>query len=308
MEGINSMRLLISGGTGFVGQNVVPFLCKNHNVVLVVENYDIPILKTERYKNVTCVTINELDTRNFESFDACIHFASAGVKYGTATMKEMIDVNIVFSLKLMNFCIKNKTGLFINVGTCLEYKGNSNSLINESREFEPKTDYTSTKTAAYYILNQTAKRSNLPMITIRPFNLYGPYDSLTQLVPSIIIAGIKKQKVDLSPGEQIRDFLHVNDLSYAIECLLRNQKKLELYSSYNICSSKGISIKDLTFRICSLCNFDRSLYNFGGKPYRQNEDMFFVGDNSKISNHTGWKPRIRLDDVVFDLIDYYSKF
>lgn len=305
------LKVLVTGGTGFIGSNLINRLVDDGHEVyaLIRPNSSNGIKRLEKYKNIKMLyssVENLVKIEDLPRFDICFNLASYGVDYNNQNPYEMIDGNINFIINLIDFCNKNKTNLLVNTGSCFEYGINSNEKpLKETDALNPHSLYASAKVASVIMANTYAKMKSVKLITIRPFGVYGPNEGMHRLVPQVIDCILNNKKLDMTKGEQIRDYLFVNDLVDAY-IRLSTDSRTKIYEIYNVCSSEQISIRKLVKELCKIYDYDISNFNFGNIPYRENEVMYFVGDNSKIYNDISWKPKTKLVDGLRSTLEWYK--
>ena len=136
--------------------------------------------------------------------------------------------------------------------------------------------------------------------------MYGENDSITKFVP-FIIDKIKNEKlnVDMTLGEQKRDFIYVEDVTNAFKIILLNHSKLTNYQEFQVGSGKSYSIKYLAQLIKKLTKSKTKL-NFGSIPYRKGEIMESLCDNSKLIE-IGWTCNYKLNDGISKVINHSNK-
>ena len=219
------------------------------------------------------------------------------MEHGQEEMDGMLDGNLVFPLKLLEFCQKNKTKKFINTGSCSEYgKAKGNEKIKETGSIAPVSLYGAAKAANTILLRTYAQNRQIPFLTLRPFGTYGKYEAPYRLTGQLLRALREKVPLALTGGEQIRDYLYAGDVAVAFLAAL--EEELPLYQEYNVCSGQGICIRDFIMEFITVSGADSALFCFGKLPYRQNEWMYCVGDNSKLVKYSGWRPRTALQDGI----------
>lgn len=297
------LNVFVTGGTGFIGSNLIKgLLNRGANVyALIRPNSSIGLSKIQNLKGINYVVSTSRDLlKKIDSlprFDVCFHLASYGVDYRQNDYNLLINGNINFTMEILQFCKFNKTKVFINTGSCFEYGMNNKRLIKEDDALNPETIYSATKVSNEIIAKTFCKNNNIKLILVRPFGVFGPNEGMHRLVPQIMKAGIKNEPLKLTMGNQVRDYLYIDDLinAYIELALSDNIKSNEIY---NICSSKEITIRKFINKIIEVCNFNRKNYLFGEIPYRLNEDMYFVGDNSKLKKIIGWSPQFSIEDGI----------
>ncbi|CUU50240.1 NAD-dependent epimerase/dehydratase family protein [Clostridium beijerinckii] len=302
-------NVLVAGGTGFIGSNLVRRLI-NDGVNVYVLTRPNSTSEMERLNDVIGITyINSTmeELKNIKcipQFDVIFNLVAYGVNYDNQNINDMINTNINFVIKIIDFACQNKAKLLIHTGSCFEYGINKGEKLSEECNLDPQSLYASAKVSGTIIGNTYAKLKELNMITVRPFGVYGPGESYYRLLPQLIEASINGKKLPMTKGEQIRDYLYIDDLIDAYIKLGRC-RNIEPYSIVNICSSESISIKEFVYVFCDVSGCDKDIFNLGEIPYRDNEVMYFVGDNSKIKSLIDWTPHVSLEDGIRMSIEWH---
>lgn len=278
--------VLVTGAAGFIGLHLV-FELVNHGstVYALIENTD-EVGKNKLLNissDIIIVDSFEQMIKNPEDcpeFDCIFHLATVGVNPAFNNIERFCDVNIKMACQLINFAKSNKTKLLVNFGSCFEYGDHGNVLLTEDMDCRPESLYAISKNASTNLSICYAKRQGVNLITVRPFGVFGEGEGDARLVPSIIKSCLHNEVIKTTAGEQIRDFVNVKDVVKAVIAL--TEADYIPYEIYNICSDNPISVRDFIFEIVDTCNFDHSLIDFGGIPYRDNEAMVFAGSNKKL--------------------------
>ncbi len=296
-------NILVTGAAGFIGSKLVAELIKQeHKVYALIEKGDTASRKRLHSISSNIEIIDDLQymLRNataYPSFDKIFHLATVGVRPDFNDIDLICDVNIKMGCQLVNFAKDNKSGVFVNFGSCFEYGDHGDVLLTEDMACRPESLYAISKNASTNLITGYAKTQDVNMITVRPFGVFGEGEGPTRLAPSIIASCMKGEKVKTTPGEQIRDFVNVKDLVKAI--ILLSEAEYKPYEIYNVCSDNPVSVKDFIMEIVDVCGFDKSLIDFGSIPYRKNEAMVFAGDNRKLQNIIQYPfPRNHRDGII----------
>ncbi|MBN2396150.1 MAG: NAD(P)-dependent oxidoreductase [Candidatus Atribacteria bacterium] len=286
------MKVLITGSTGFVGRYLVPkLILQGHSVIEITIEPEVSeklygestskILVSENQAAFTCA----VEKANPE---VVIHLAS----YLTSsddyhTLQKLLSTNIIFLCRLLDALKKTDLNLFVNTGTFAEYyKGDG--------VFNPAYLYSATKTASRSFLDYFSNVYNFKQTTVVPYTIYGGNDSQKKII-DIIYDSINSEKpIDSSPGEQILDFIHVDDVADFYIHLLNNCNQLPNKSNFQLGTGNGHTIKQLATIIEKLSSQKTNL-NWGAKPYRQTDVMYAVANPDFIIGKTNWKPNIDLE-------------
>lgn len=283
---IRASKSLVTGAAGFIGLHLVSELINNNaTVYALIENSD-EVGKKKLFnisQNVRIIDSCEQmlkSPENYPDFDCIFHLATVGVNPAFNNIELFCDVNIKMACQLIDFAKINKTKLFVNFGSCFEYGDHGNVLLTENMDCRPESLYAISKNASTNLSTCYAKKQGVNLITVRPFGVFGEGEGNTRLAPSIIRSCLHNEVVKTTFGEQIRDFVNVKDVVKAVIAL--TEADYVPYEIYNICSDNPVSVRDFILEIVDTCNFDRSLIDFGGIQYRDNEAMVFAGNNKKL--------------------------
>jgi nucleoside-diphosphate-sugar epimerase len=175
-------------------------------------------------------------------------------------------------------------------GTCAEYDwkyGYCSEFITPSN---PDTPYGICKKALQEIVNSYSETTSLSSAWGRIFFTYGAYEYPNRLVPSVILSLLKGEPARCSHGNQIRDFLYVQDVADAFVALLES----EVTGAVNIGSGQAIAIKDVVYKIADLIGRS-DLVHLGAIPSAPKETPLLVADVTRLSNEVGWLPKFSLE-------------
>ncbi len=305
-------KILVTGGAGFIGSNLVEklILLGAKVFVLVRENTDLwrlnPVMNKISLYEADFLNYNNLketmDKINPEIIFNCM--ADIRVKRDSELLNHMINNNFNSTLNLIKATKKDSLKLFINFGTCEEY-GDGKVPFRESQKEIPVSPYSLSKTMSTYLSSYLAKIENFPIITVRPFLTYGPRQINDQLIPFMIRSMLRGEKVNAGKMEQTRDFIHIDDVvSALVKIPVSEIKNGEII---NICSGKEIQIKEVVMKICELTGRSFKEYVETSAPYRIGEMMNFYGSNEKAKKLLSWEPKIPLDEGLKETVEWYRK-
>lgn len=307
------MNVLVTGATGFIGANLVRFLqASEHNVTAMIRNS--PEEETWRIAE-----LNELNIIYYEDFlpdlqravelrsiDACIHLASYGVNYNDQDIVGIVRGNIDLSLNVIKLCYKAEIGRVIMFGSAMEY-GNSTNSIAEDFTVDPASLYGAAKASSVIMARTFASSLGIDLTVIRPFGIYGPYEGFHKVIPQMIRACLVNESLELTQGDQVRDYLYVEDLCNAVDLILRKDA-VEFRSVFNVSSGTGVTIRDIGKEILHLTGKTDNILRFGEKEYRIDENMYIVGSSDKIKGLVGWYPKIELAEGLRRSIEWYKEY
>lgn len=289
-------KILITGANGFLGKNLLNFLSSNVNF----DVYGI-VRKSNNILNINN-NIFLLDD-NFENLPLIINEICPDIVIHTATYfhaehKVTDIVPIIQSIhiygNLLLDALKNsqKKIFFINTGTSWQH-------FNNSPNYNPVCLHSAHKEAFEKIIEFYSAAYDIKYVTVKLFDTYGPNDERNKII-NLLIKGFKQKKpLDLSPGNQLMDIVHINDVCDAyqkiINLIITNQS---IEKSYGVSSGEEISLKDIVNIIQQIAGHSIVL-NWGARKYRDREVMY-NWRNSMLSV-PGWLPSIELKDGLKSL-------
>ncbi len=180
----------------------------------------------------------------------------------------------------------------VQLGTCGEY-GPALGALNESLPCHPQSAYTSTIHEAVMRSQQRALRTGRETVLIRPFGPYGPGDRPERLIPHTILALLAGDSVDLTRGEQNRDFSYVSDHLDAL-CLAATVPLRETGRIFNIGSGGPVRVREVVETIAEVVGTPRDLIRFGAIPYRPSDAHDMFADTSRARLELGFEPQVPL--------------
>ena len=296
-------NLLVIGGTGFIGKNLIlKFKSKNYKIFSLSKNFDRTVLSK---KNVNYIKCDITKRKEIEKKLKNINFNYIINLGGYIDHKKKIKTiasHFYGAKNLVNYFKKKKIDLFIQVGTSLEY-GNIKSPQSENNYKKTKSFYgTAKRNASKYIVN-TNKKESFPYIILRLYQVYGPYQNELRLLPFIIKACLNNRNFGVTSGDQLRDFLYVDDLINLIKKVIRSKVKNKIF---NVGYGKPIKVKKIIHKINSMIKKGKPEY--GKIKMRKDESLNLYPNIKKVKKYFNWKPRIGLDKGLRITINYFKKF
>ncbi len=235
--------------------------------------------------------------------DYVLHLAAAGVAPGSSAA-EMHEGNVEVTRRILQ-AAAGTVRRVVNTGSCFEYQPcPPGTLMTENWPLQSGSPYAHTKQLAVLLARTLASQLDVPVVTLRPFGVYGPGESPRRLLPSLIHGLLSGVGVDLSPGLQVRDLTYIDDVAEAYLCACQSPQMDTRGGIYNVCSSVPTEIRSVCQLVADELGQPRSLLRFGCLPARPEEAPWIVGDASRFTITTGWKPRFSLVEGVRATVDW----
>lgn len=306
-------RVLVTGGSGFIGSHLVHRLLAEVAEVAVLVRYN-NVMKNERLREPwESLHIIEVDLRNRGALAAIRQFAPEIVFHLAAynhvgesfrQVEECFDVNAKGTANLLDLC--GEVDTFIYVSTSEVYGHQAEAPFVETMCPQPLSPYAITKYAGEIYCRMKQRIGDRPRIVIlRPFNAYGPYQSTKAIIPELILNALRGHPIRVTKGEQTREFNYVENVVDGLMAAAQHPEPID--EVLNLCSGEEVAIADLVRKIAELTS-SRSMVEIGALPYRPTEIWRLCGDATRARQLLGWRPRINLDEGLQLTIDWYRQY
>lgn len=268
--------ILVTGGLGFVGQQIVKSLLKlNQQIKLIVrDNSNISLEISDCTKIVTSKDLfkesYEWWVNELSDVDIVIHAAWFTAPGEYLNSSKNIDC-LLGTLNLAKACNDSGVNKFVGLGTCFEYDLEHEYLSIET-PLKPKSLYAASKVSTYFLLNNLFEASKVNFTWCRLFYLYGENEDNRRLVPYIHSRLKNGQIAELTSGNQIRDFMDVKDAGRIISEITLNESTGQV----NICSGIAISVRELAEKIADFYG-RRDLLKFGARKDNPTDPKCVIG-------------------------------
>jgi len=294
------MKILITGGSGFIGNHLTSVLSKKHQVSVLdinSSNVDTPFIKADIHN------LSEIRDA-VKDFDVVIHLAAlVGVENSENDPIKTLDFNINGTRNILDACVSNNIGKIIFSSSSEIYGQPLSVPINESDPKIPITTYGISKLAAEEYVKSYSKKHGINYTILRFFNVYGPNQSLNFVMSRFINLALQHKPITIhGDGKQIRAFCHIEDIVRAIGLVLEDGNN-EIFNIGN--SSEPICIKDLSQKIISMTNSksEQVFVPFEKSNRNRNEILTRIPVIDKAKNLINYSPKISLDVGIQSMID-----
>ena len=267
-------KILVTGSAGFIGSNVIK----------KVSNYEV----VTNHNDSGRIDLQNIDqVMKLDSVDTVIHLAGK-IPWRELSSNEFSDNNIKCTQNILEYSGKKNVKKIIYVSSYI-YGKPKYCPVDEDHPVNPHTAYAESKYLAEKECIDYCKRSNLDLIILRPFNVYGESMRSGFLISNLINAVRSGKKLDIVNKDSKRDFLHVDDFVELILKTIDYNSKLEIF---NVGSGLSYSFEDIITKIEKISKNKLDIHYDTDKNFI--EDI--VADISKIKSKLHWEPRIKIDD------------
>ena len=311
-----SKTILITGGAGFIGSCFVRYMLKNHPDYKIInldaltyagniENLD-DVKDNRNYKFVHGnICDKKLVSELVEQVDAIVNFAAESHVDRSITGPEIfIETNVKGTLNLLQAAKEFKVERYLQVSTDEVYGTLGKSgYFTETTPLAPNSPYSASKASADMLVRAYHETYNMPVLTTRCSNNYGPYQYPEKLIPFFISKLLRGEKVPVyGDGMNVRDWLYVYDHCSAIDTVLHKGRVGEVY---NIGGHNEKTNMEITRLILDAMGKDETSIEY--VKDRLGHDRRYAICNDKIQSELGWKPSLTFEEGIKITIDWYLK-
>jgi dTDP-glucose 4,6-dehydratase len=306
------MKLLVTGGLGFIGSNFILKLLRESNDFEII-NVDAELFGAD-HKNLHEIKNSKkyhfekgnISNKKFMEeqigkCDAVVNFAAESfVDRSINDANPFLVSNIRGAFTILDITTKQKKRM-IQISTDEVFGSLSNGTATEESKFNPSSPYAATKAAAELLINSYFITHGSDVVITRCTNNYGPRQFLEKLIPKTIVLAYNDKKIPVyGNGSNIRDWIFVDDHCDAVHLALKNGKSGE---SYNISANNEISNLAVIKKILELMNKSEELIEF--VEDRPGHDLRYSMDSSKSMKNLGWNVKSNFEDGLEKTIQWY---
>jgi dTDP-glucose 4,6-dehydratase len=312
------MRLLVTGGAGFIGSNFIRYILASHSDYHII-NFDkltyagnLESLKDmEKSARYTFVKGDICDSGMLmdREFDAIIHFAAEShVDRSILDARPFLQTNVLGTYALLETA-RQRGCIFLHVSTDEVYGSAETGFFHEDSPLLPNSPYAASKASSDLLVRSYVETYKLNAMITRCSNNYGPYQFPEKLIPLVLMNAIKGRHIPVyGDGMNVRDWIYVTDHCRAIDMVLHHGEAGEVYNvgSRNECPNIhliNLLLKKLSERLN--VNERKLLGLIRYVEDRKGHDRRYAIDPSKIEKQTGWKPETGFEEGLTKTIDWY---
>lgn len=305
---MNARHAIVTGGSGFIGSNLVTRLLADGWAVSAVVRYDSPLKNPRLAPHWHRLRVVEADVRNRGALDAlrdvaadvCFHLAAYNhVGHSFTQVEECFDVNARGTANVIDQCAAARRILYMS--TSEVYGEQAAVPFVETMAPQPKSPYAITKYAGELYARMCQRLDPGRVVIVRAFNTYGPGQSTGAVISELIRDFLRGQPVLITKGEQTREFNYVDDIVDGLIRAATHSAPLE--GPVNIAGGQEVKIKDLAALIGRLTGAGDQL-RIGALPYRPNEIWRMYADATRARTVLGWQPSVSLEEGLRRTVEW----
>jgi dTDP-glucose 4,6-dehydratase len=315
------MKLLVTGGAGFIGSNFIHYWLKkypddeivNLDALTYAGNVDnlnnLP--NSQNYQFVLGNICDEkLVNELMPEVDLVVHFAAEShVDNSIIDSTPFVKTNVLGTQVLLDYALKHGKKKFHHISTDEVFGslGPNDPPFTEQTPYDPRSPYSASKAGADHLVRAYWHTHGLPVTISNCSNNYGPRQHTEKLIPHFITQLLKNKPVPVyGHGQNIRDWLYVGDHCSAIDAIIHQGKIGETYLiGGHGNKEKEVTNLELTKKLISLLGKDESLISY--VKDRPGHDFRYAIDDTKLRRELGWEPQVSFEDGLNRTIQYYAK-
>ncbi len=317
------MKILITGGNGFIGTHITKQLLEHEHQVVIYDNFSTSerpsVISQQSSANTETsqttddrrLTIIEGDINDakklqesLQGVDAVIHMASfTSVEESVKSPLKYMQNNVLGAATLLEAMRISGVKKIIFSSSATVYGTPKTLPITEDQPISAANPYGASKIAVEALCESFAKTDDFDVIILRYFNPYGPGEKHlpeTHAIPNFIKAALEKRAIPLYwKGEQVRDFIYVEDLAAAHIAVL----PLSGYQVFNVGTKSGTKIIDVVNELSDIFGYNLEIDNKGDRP---GDVMATYASSEKLNQATGWETKVSLKEGLSKTIDFFK--
>jgi dTDP-glucose 4,6-dehydratase len=311
-------RVLVTGAGGFIGSHLVESLLQKSARVRAFVRYnsrgDPGLLAMLPHEQLAQLEMIAGDLRDLSALIAAskdieviLHLgALISIPYSYLHPAEVVESNILGTLNVLQAGRENGVGRIVHTSSSEVYGTALHTPIGEDHPLQGQSPYSASKIGADKLVESFYRAFNLPVVTLRPFNTYGPRQSARAVIPTIITQAITHRTVNLGNLNARRDFTYVTDTVEGF--LLAGQLPGIEGETFNLGSGSEISVRDLVKEILSILDLQVDVIVEAQRLRpEKSEVQRLISDNRLARKRLGWEPQISLPEGLGRTIQWIKE-
>jgi len=302
-------KILVTGGAGFIGSTLVrKLLDKGYNVT-VLDDFSTGL--RDYLPQSEKLRVASGNVKNFEKVSSIVrghqkvmHLAAqAFIPYSYENPVQVAEVNAIGSINVFKACLNHKVKRLVHVSSSEVYGSAKYTPMDEAHPLRPYSTYSVAKVAADMWAQSLYWEHKLPVVILRPFNTFGPRETLPYFIPEMVRQSLKETVIRVGNLETSRDFTYVDDLVEAMIIALE-ENKIE-GEIINIGTRQTHKMNEVLNLIKREVGADEKDVVPDRKRLRPKDVEILVADNSKARRILGWKPKTKFKEGIQKTVKWY---
>jgi NAD dependent epimerase/dehydratase len=315
---VQAKKFLVTGAGGFIGSHLAERLVALGGRVTCLVHYNAlsslgnlggvdPRIRSELRVEFGNIEDSDYVLRLAEGHDAILHLAAlVGIPFSYASPRSYLRTNVEGTLNVLEAARRCAVGRVVQTSTSEVYGSALRIPIDEDHPLQGQSPYSASKIAADKLAEAYARSFDLPVVTVRPFNTYGPRQSARAFIPSIIVQALQRDAVSLGNLHPRRDMTYVGD---TVDGFARAAVTAGIEGeTINLGTGDSRSVGEFAETILKILNIDKPIEL---DPARVRPDasevLNLVADNGKAARLLGWRPAVSMEDGLRLTIDHISR-
>jgi len=307
---VRGRRALVTGAAGFVGSHLLAALACAGAEVAGLEKPGASWRRLEMLEYTDSVQRLEADLTSPGAFldavkewkpDVIFHLAAYGVRAQQSNPQLMASVNTVAGFEVARAAAEHGVQRLVWMGSGFEYTPNQPEAMDETTSTAPENLYGASKLAGLELARFIARTTALELSVLRLFSTFGPAEHPSRLIPYVILSALRGQDIEMTQGDQERDYLMVEDVAQALMTVATNPDAAG--GVFNAGSGEPLTVRDLVRTIVYRMG-DPVPVHVGARPMARPEPKRFVADATRLQR-LGWSPSYTLQAGIERTIAWY---
>ena len=300
---MNKKKILITGGTGFIGYHLAKKCLKlNWSVTSLSTKNPTKIRKLKKIKYLISDISKKSDLKKIINinYDYVVNLAGY---VDHSKKKKTLYSHYNGCRNISEIFLRKKIKKFIQIGSSIEYGRNLSPQKENLDNTKTFSIYGKAKLMSTNYLLSLYKKYSFPVSVLRLYLVYGPYQDRNRVIPIVIDNALKSKEFDCSLGTQFRDFVYIDDVVNGIIKSLKTKKNNG--QIINLGSEKPIMIKDVILKICKIIGSGKP--QFGKIKFRKDEIKNLYPSIAKAKKILNWRPKVKINFGLKKTINFYKK-
>lgn len=310
-------KILITGASGFIGSHLTEEMVRQGAKVRAMVHYNgrndwgnLEWLPLDIKKSIEVILGDVQDpffVRNaVKNNEVVFHLAALiAIPYSYIAPQSYVSTNINGTLNVLQACLDEKIERVVHTSTSEVYGTAIYTPIDEKHPLQGQSPYSASKIAADKIAESYYRSFNLPVVTLRPFNTYGPRQSARAIIPTIISQALTRDHIEIGSTDPVRDLTFVKDTVRGFMLAASTEKVIG--EEVSVGNGAGITIGDLAAKIMKLMKKDIPVVSKSERHRpSKSEVMKLICDNRKAKLLMDWEPQFSLDQGLEETIHYIT--